>query len=275
MTALLELGAGVGRPDAEAAGAARANAGLRAGRFDELVEWLAGTQGRYPPIGPKRARCVVLGSTADGLPDLAATLDVGIVPLVPPEADAFSAGVAAADAEIDAGADLLVLAARDDNTTPAVLVSLLTGAEPVALLPRGADTVDTESWIARAGAIRDARRGLTALRTRPDELLGALGSPQLAMAAGFVMRAAARRTGVIVDGTPAVAAGLLCIDVQPKAREWWQVADTGADRAHARAVEQLGLRPILALGTGRGDGAAGLLAVAILRAAVTIGGTGE
>jgi NaMN:DMB phosphoribosyltransferase len=44
---------------------------------------------------------------------------------------------------------------------------------------------------------------------------------------------------------------------------------------HARAVEQLALRPLLALGTGRGDGTAGVLAVAILRAAVTMGSSGE
>jgi NaMN:DMB phosphoribosyltransferase len=277
VTALLELGTGVGRPDAEAASAARAGAGSRTGRLAELLEWLAGTQGRCPPIGPKRPRCVVLGAPSGGLPDLAASLDVGLVSLVPPTADAFAAGVAAADAEIEAGADLLALVVPDDKatTTAAVLVSLLTGAEPVALLPRGADALDTDRWIGRAAAIRDARRRLAAMRTRPDELLAAIDSPLLSMAAALVMRAAARRTAVVVDGTAAVAAALLCADVQLRARDWVQVADTNADRVHARAVEQLALRPLLALGTGRGDGTAGVLAVAILRAAVTMGSSGE
>jgi NaMN:DMB phosphoribosyltransferase len=271
VTALLEVGAGVGRSDAEAATAARASAGPRPGRLAELAEWLASTQGHYPPTEPKRVRCVVVGDIADGVPELAASLDVGLVPLDAPTTDAFATGTAAADAEIDGGADLLVLAGQDDTTTSAVVTSLLTGAEPVALLPRGAAAVDTEAWIARAEQIRDARRRATALRTRPDELLAAFDSPPLAAAAGFALRAAARRTGLVLDGTLTVAAALLGADVQLRALDWWQVADTSSDRAHARAVEQLALRPLLTLGTSLGDGTAGLLAVTVLRAAVTMG----
>jgi nicotinate-nucleotide--dimethylbenzimidazole phosphoribosyltransferase len=168
-----------------------------------------------------------------------------------------------------------VLGGQDDTPAPAALVSVLTGAEPVALLPRGADATDTERWIADAARLRDLRRCIVQLRPRPDELLAELGSPVVAAAAGFALRAAGRRTPLVLDGTPALAAGLLCADTQPRAREWWQVADTSSDRAHARAVEQLELQPLLDLRAGTGDGSAGLLAVAVLRAAVIAGGADE
>jgi nicotinate-nucleotide--dimethylbenzimidazole phosphoribosyltransferase len=277
VTALLEIGAGVGWPDGEAAGAARSGADARTGRLGELVEWFAGARGSYPPALPQRVRCVVLGPVAAAVTGLAASLDVGLVSLQLPagSAAAFTLGADAADAEIEAGADLIVLTGRDETPTPAVLVSLLTGAEPVALMPRGAAAVDTEGWIARAAQLRDARRRVAPLRARPDELLAALDSPVLAAAAGLALRAAARRTPVVLDGTVVLAGALLCVDSQPRARRWWQIADTSPERAHARAVEQLALPPLLDLGTWLGDGTAGLLAVAMLRTAVLVGAGDE
>lgn len=277
MTALLEIGAGVGWPDGEAAGAARSGADARTGRLGELIEWFAGTRGSYPPAAPQRTRCVVLGPVAAGAADIAASLDVGVrgVDLPAGSTAGFALGAEVADAEIEAGTDLIVLTGRDETPAPTVLISLLTGAEPVALMPRGAAAVDTEGWMARAAQVRDARRRVAPLRARPDELLAALDSPVLAAAAGLAMRAAARRTPVVLDGIAVLAGAVLCVDSQPRARRWWQIADTSPERAHARAVEQLALPPLLDLGTRLDDGTAGLLAVAMLRAAVLVGARDE
>jgi nicotinate-nucleotide--dimethylbenzimidazole phosphoribosyltransferase len=271
MTAALPvIGADVGWPDAEAAGAARTHRLGRRGRLDELVEWLAGIQGSFPPAPPRRPRCVLLGPETESAAELAGSLEVRLRSLELPElaTEGFAFGVKAADEEIEAGADLLVLAGRDESNAAAALVSVITGAEPVALLPRGPEATDSQRWIAQAGQLRDVRRRVLTLRARPDELLAALDSALLASAAGFALRAAARRTPVVLDGRSVLAAALLCADEQPRVREWWQVADTSPERAHARAVEHLELRPLLGLGTDGGDGTAGLLAVALLRAAV-------
>ena len=272
MTALLEVGTGVGWPDLDAAAEAR-QVPTRPGRFAELVEWLAGVQGRFPPEQPQRVRGLLLGPISDAVAELAARRDVGLrsSDLDTDATKAFAQGVDAADREIDEGADLLVLAGRDATSAPAVLVSVLTGAEPVALLPRGAGAVDSAQWIAAAEELRDGRRAVAELRSRPDELLAALGSPVVAAAAGFALRAAARRTGVVLDGDAVLAAALLCIDSQPRAREWWQLADTATGRAPARVIDRLERTPLLDLRTGNGDGAAGLLAVEVLRAAVLTG----
>jgi nicotinate-nucleotide--dimethylbenzimidazole phosphoribosyltransferase len=215
----------------------------------------------------------VLGPVAAPTAELALTVGAGVrgIDLPPDPGDAFAAGTAAADDEIEEGADLVVLAAGTGTTAAGALVSVVTGAEPTALLPRGARAIDTAQWIARAARLRDTRHAVAHLRTRPDELLAALGSPPVSAAAGFALRAATRRTPLVLDGLPVVAAALLCFDIQSRARDWWQVADTSDDRAHARALELLELRPLLDLGTSAGDGLTGLLAVAVLRAAVTTG----
>jgi nicotinate-nucleotide--dimethylbenzimidazole phosphoribosyltransferase len=133
------------------------------------------------------------------------------------------------------------------------------------------DAIDTVGWIRQAEELRDARRTIAGLRSRPDELLEALGSPTVAAAAGFALRAAARRTPVVLDGVAVLAAGLLCVDIQTRARHWWQVADTAPSRAHKRAVEELEMTPVLDLGTEFGDGTAGVLAIQVLRTAALTG----
>jgi NaMN:DMB phosphoribosyltransferase len=75
----------------------------------------------------------------------------------------------------------------------------------------------------------------------------------------------------VLDGPAAYAAALLCVDGQPRAREWWQLADTSTDRAAMRAAARLERAPLLDLRTGNGDGTAGLLAIEVLRAAVVAG----
>lgn len=266
---LAALGAAVEWTDVAAAREARSAAPAASGRLGELTAWWSGVQGHYPPHPPKRVRCAVVGGAGADTAAIAADLDVGLVGFeVPDTVDAaFAAGVRAADDEVDSGTDLLVVADPDDSPAAAVLVSVLTGAEPVALLPRGAAAVDTAAWIARAVGLRDARRAASQLRHDANALLAAVGNASLAATVGLVLRAAARRTPIVLDGTAALAAGLLCHDVQPRAAQWWRVADRAADPVHRAVVRELGVHPLLDLGTTSGDGIAGLLTTPLLHAA--------
>lgn len=273
---LATLGADVEWPDAEAAAEARSAEHGVFGRLAELVEWLAGVQGAFAPTEPSRPRCVVVGSISSAVAGLAESLGVGVRSTeTEPDLDvpaALSSGASVADDEVDAGADLLIIAAPGPAPVAAVVVSLLTGAEPAALLPRGVAAIDTTAWITLAERMRDTRRAVAGLRNSPDELLKALDDPPFAATTGLVLRAAARRTPVVLDGTAAVVAALLGYDVQPRAARWWQIADTGTDPVHMRAVAALTGQPLLDLSTA-GDGLAGLLTVPLLRAAAAIAST--
>jgi nicotinate-nucleotide--dimethylbenzimidazole phosphoribosyltransferase len=108
------------------------------------------------------------------------------------------------------------------------------------------------------------------LRGEPDELLAAVDSPTLSFATALVLRAAARRTPMVLDGTTAVAAALLCRASQARAAGWWRIADSCTDPVHSRASTELDQRPLLDLGSTRGDGVAGLLCLPLLRAAAAL-----
>lgn len=272
---LLEVGADVDWTDAPVGAAAAARMPAGSGRLRDAVEWLAAARAGAEL---RRPRCIVIGQPATSVVELGAQLEVGVRAAPPPDdaADGLAAGVAIADAEVDSGADLIVAAGSDPSPAAALAVAVLTGTEPVALLPRGAQATDSAAWVERAAALRDARRRAIAVRSRPDELLAMLGSPTLAVLTGLTLQAAARRTPVLLDGAAAVAAALLGRDVQARAVRWWRVADTADDPVHIRAVEQLADRPLLDLGTTLDDGTAGLLAFAVLRAAaLTLGAAGE
>lgn len=257
--------------DDEAGAAARTQIGSEAGRLAELAGWLAATQARTPPTAPRRPRCVVVGDAAPAIAALADSLQVGlrVLPCSASPAEALATGMSAADQEVDAGADFVVLVAdaAASDAAPAALVTVLRGVEPVALLPRGAAAADSGGWSRRAARVRDLRRAALRFRARPDELLAALGSAPLATAAGFLLRATARRTPFVLDGGCAVAAALFGYDIAPQAAGWWQVADASPDPVHGRACQELGLEPLLALGVARPIGVAGLLALAVIRAA--------
>jgi nicotinate-nucleotide--dimethylbenzimidazole phosphoribosyltransferase len=257
-------------PDAPAAETTARSLAARArlGALAEHAAWLSAVQGSSPPVRPDRVRLVLLGAAAATGPVLAAAARGGIGVRAVPVLDEqpLAAGVAFADAEVDSGAELLVLAVPESAVpvAAAVLVAALTDTEPVRVIRTG---LETSAWIEAVREVRERRRRAMPLRHEPDRLLAEVGTGIEAAAAGLLLQAAQRRTPVVVDGLSAVAAALVAHGAAPQAHRWWQLADTSGEPAHQLASTRLGLTPILRLDTSTGDGTAGVLAVEVLRAA--------
>lgn len=182
---------------------------------------------------------------------------------------AVAAGRAIADEEVDAGADLLIAGDMGiGNTTPAtVLVAALTNTEPVAVVGRGTG-IDDAGWIRKAAAVRDALYRAHEVRYDPVGLLRVAGGADLAAMAGFLAQAALRRTPVLLDGMVVTAAALAAERLAPGARAWWQAGHRSTEPAHALALAQLELEPIVDLGMRLGEGSGAAVALPVLRAAV-------
>ncbi|WP_406237758.1 nicotinate-nucleotide--dimethylbenzimidazole phosphoribosyltransferase [Nocardia sp. NBC_01009] len=182
---------------------------------------------------------------------------------------ALSAGIAIADEEIDAGADLLIAGDMGiGNTTPAtVLIATLTDTEPVAAVGRGTG-VDDDGWARKVAAIRDAMRRARPVAKDPVELLRVAAGADFAAMAGFLAQAAARRTPVILDGVVVTAAALVAEDLAAGASAWWLAGHRSTEPAHTLALTRLRLEPLLDLNMRLGEGSGALTALPILRAAV-------
>jgi nicotinate-nucleotide--dimethylbenzimidazole phosphoribosyltransferase len=186
-------------------------------------------------------------------------------------ADAISTGIATADEEIDAGADLLIVGGvgAGSSTTAATLVSILAAVEPVKTVGRGGG-IDDATWMRKATAVRDARRRGWPHRNDPIELLRVVGGSDVAAMTGFIFQAAIRRTPVLLDGVVAAAAAMVAAAAQPRVTRWCRAAQLTPEPAHEIALARGGLTALLDLGITAGDGTGGLLAVPLLRAAVRL-----
>ncbi|MGK5684705.1 bifunctional adenosylcobinamide kinase/adenosylcobinamide-phosphate guanylyltransferase [Actinoplanes sp. URMC 104] len=178
-----------------------------------------------------------------------------------------------ADAAAEAGKDLLVLASIGAGTdaVAAAVSAATTGAEPVAVLPRvllPGGVFDDESWMARCAAVRDALHRIRREPRGAKDLLRELGGPDLAVATGALLGAAARRLPVVLDGPVGVAAGLIARDLASQTRHWSMLVDAGDLELVRQGGDVLGLTPVLDLGLGLGEGANALAALPLLRTAV-------
>ncbi|OQO89973.1 nicotinate-nucleotide--dimethylbenzimidazole phosphoribosyltransferase [Saccharomonospora piscinae] len=246
--------------------------------------FLAGTSGVTVLARQVGARVRVLDIAVDGeLADVPAevtahkirrgsgSIDVTDA-LAPGEAErALAAGMAVADAEIDAGADLLIPGDMGigNSTVAATLVAAVLG------LP-AEDVVGTGTGVNEAGRARKVaavRAALARTADRASDPLStftALGSACAAATAGFVLRAAERRTPVLLDGVFSCAAALVCAELAPEAPRWWLAGHRSTEPSQAFALKALGLTPLLDLGLRLGEGSGAVQAVPLLRSAQAV-----
>jgi nicotinate-nucleotide--dimethylbenzimidazole phosphoribosyltransferase len=86
--------------------------------------------------------------------------------------------------------------------------------------------------------------------------------------AGFCAQAAVRRTPVLLDGVVVTAAALVADRLAPGARQWWQAGHRSTEPAHALALRQLELEPIIDMRMRLGEGTGAAVALPVVRAAV-------
>lgn len=182
---------------------------------------------------------------------------------------AIAAGRAIADAEVDAGADLLIAGDMGiGNTTPsAVLIAAITDREPVDLVGRGTG-IDDHAWMVKTAAVRDAlfRVGTDCRDARA--LLRRAGGADLAAMAGFLAQAAVRETPVILDGVVVTAAALMAEHIAPGASQWWKAGHQSVEPAHKIALQALNLQPLITANMRLGEGSGAVTALPLIHAAI-------
>jgi nicotinate-nucleotide--dimethylbenzimidazole phosphoribosyltransferase len=184
---------------------------------------------------------------------------------------AFALGRELADAEVDAGADLLIpgMLGAGHSTPAAVLVAALTGSDAASVTGRGSG-VDDAGWTLKCAAVRDALRLARPVLADQLELLAVSAGPDFAACVGFVLQAAVRRTPVLVDGIGSAACTLLAQRIAFRTPEWCLAAQLSPEPAHTKALDRLSLEPLLDFKVRAGAGVGALLALPLVRSAVSV-----
>jgi len=192
--------------------------------------------------------------------------------LTPAEVQAaLAVGEQVVAAEVEAGADLLVLGDLGiGNTTPAAaLVAATYGVGAEEVTGRGTGVDDTalahKTRVVAAALARTAGRA-----DDPLERLAALGSADLAAGVGFLLGAARAGVPVLLDGIVTLAELGVAEDLDPGVVAWCAAGHRSTEPAQQLALDKLGLVPLLDLGMRLGEGTGALTALPVLRSAVLL-----
>lgn len=260
----------------KAAVAAAEKSGGAAGRLGDIATWLAATQGHWPPRPFDDPVLVVIGDGAPP-PALVELTAARVVAVPAGDADtaagaALARGAELASAEIDSGADMMLLAGDGRSVAATAAIAVLTNREVAAVVGHGPGMTDRD-WIRACAEVRDTARLARPHTAAVIDLLDALASPVIALATGVITEAAARRTAVVLDDVVAAAGGLVAQRISYRTARWLCAAQASPDPALAAAFERLRLTPIVDYGLSAGSantGVGGLLALSQLRAVPTL-----
>lgn len=181
---------------------------------------------------------------------------------------ALAVGRVVAEAEIAAGADLLVLGDMGiGNTTPAAaLIAASFGVGADQVVGRGTG-IDDERLAYKTAVLAAALDRMGERVTDPRVRLAGLGSADLAVGVGFLCTAARRGVPVLLDGIVSLAELAVAEELDPGVLAWCAAGHRSTEPAQQLALDKLGLSPILDLGLRLGEGTGALLALPVLRSA--------
>lgn len=138
----------------------------------------------------------------------------------------------------------------------------------------GADWVGRGTGVDDAGLARKADAVDRAIALHKDALddplaiLARLGGREVAAMLGAIIAARQQKIPVIVDGFVATAAAAIAHAANPTAIDHCIFGHVSAEHAHARALEQMGKRPLLDLGMRLGEGSGAALAAVLAKTAL-------
>lgn len=286
-----------------------ARTGQTLGRMEELAEWLARWTGRVPQTVNRPLVAIFAGThgvalhgvserhfeataqdvelcaaggaainqicLAHGLGlkvfDLALHLPTGDITR---EAALDEPGCAATMAfgmeAVAGGTDLLCLGdlGVGNATVAGTIFCMLYGGSGVDWV---GDAVDEVTARRRVEAIDAAVALHGAHRSDPFEVLRRVGGREFAAIAGAIIAARAERVPVILDGHGAIAAASVLHAISADAIGHCILASRPTEPGMARAVEHMGLAPVLDLQLSYGEGVGAALAAGVVKAAAQLG----
>lgn len=156
-----------------------------------------------------------------------------------------------------------------NTTASAALICALTGFDPDEVVGRGTG-LDEEGVRRKAQVVR---RALEVNRPDPKDPLDCLskvGGLEIGGICGWIIGGARARVPVVIDGFISTAAALLAVALEPKVKDYLFAGHCSQEKGHRKALEFLGLRPLLDLEMRLGEGTGACLAFEIVEAGVKI-----
>lgn len=190
-------------------------------------------------------------------------------------AEAIALGRETADASIDSGADLLVLAGFGPGAIAAAVAvtAHMTRTSAVELSPRiqlPGGFIDDNVWMRRIAATRDAFARANGAARNARTTLSEFGGAVVATMTGVIVAAGLRRTPVLFDGPVAASAALAARDFSLGAPKWCYAPDRSPHPVVEKVAGQVGMAKSIGPGMDIGEGCAVLHALPLVQGALRL-----
>jgi nicotinate-nucleotide--dimethylbenzimidazole phosphoribosyltransferase len=152
-----------------------------------------------------------------------------------------------------------------NTTAAAALMHKLTGIPAAECV--GAGTGLSPEGVLRKQRVIEAAAERHAGVTEALDVLATFGGFEIAMMAGAMLKAAALRKTLLIDGFIVTSALLAASRMAPAILDYCVFAHCSDEAGHRRMLAQLGAKPLLQLGMRLGEGTGAALALPLLHAA--------
>jgi nicotinate-nucleotide--dimethylbenzimidazole phosphoribosyltransferase len=278
------------------------------GEMERLVEWLARWQGKPAPTLDNPMVAIFAGNhgvtdqgvsafprevtaqmvanfTAGGAAisqicalhelnlrvfELALELPTGDITQTPAMDDKMCAATIAYGMEAIAGKpDCLAIGEMGigNTTVAAAIYAALYGGAGVEWVGRGTG-VDDAGLRRKADAVDRALALHASALTDPLAILARLGGREIAAMLGAILAARHQKIPVFIDGFVATSAAAIAHAVNPDAIAHCIFAHVSAEHAHRRALERMGVTPMLELGMRLGEGTGAAVGMVLAKTAL-------
>jgi nicotinate-nucleotide--dimethylbenzimidazole phosphoribosyltransferase len=156
-----------------------------------------------------------------------------------------------------------------NTTASAALIAVFTGSTPALVTGRGTG-IDDATWARKVEVVRRALDLHRCDPASPMDALAAVGGLEHAALAGFILGGAVRRVPVLLDGVIACAAAVAARAFAPEVTDYLIAGHLSTEPGALKALDALGLRPLLDLGMRLGEGSGAVLALPVVGAAARV-----
>jgi nicotinate-nucleotide--dimethylbenzimidazole phosphoribosyltransferase len=184
---------------------------------------------------------------------------------------AVAIGMALAEETKAKGYDIVLIGEMGiGNTTSASAITALLLSLPVKVVTGRGTGVSDQAYLKKIQIITKAIQERKVKKSDAMDVLQKVGGFEIAAMTGFLLKAAAVKLPVLLDGFITGAAALAAFSIAPQAKQYWIAGHVSKEIGHRKILEKLSLRPILDLDLRLGEASGAALALPILEQAIAI-----
>lgn len=156
------------------------------------------------------------------------------------------------------------------NTTPSSAVTAVLTDSAVEEVTGKGSGIDETVFKRKVEVIKRAIQINKPDPSDPIDVLAKVGGPEIGAMAGVVLGCASLKIPVVIDGFISTAGALIAYSINPMVSGYIFASHNSVEQGHKKALDFMGLKPLLDLNLRLGEGTGAVLAMTVIEAGLKI-----